>query len=132
LKIYDRKCFSCGYEEVDVIASNVAKLRAPCPQCPGKLEWKPVFRSRVNRTFFDPHMGKSYGSVGEMERDAQSRGFAVLPKSEYESRLGSGDLEQKIMNRKDPKLDEAIEKSFYRIRFGYKDHPDLPKPPESK
>ncbi len=78
-------------------------------------------------------MGKSYGSVTEMERDAQSQGFAVLPQREFESRLGSQDLEHKIMNRKDDKkLDEAIEKSLYRLRYNYKDHPDLPKPPESK
>lgn len=124
-KLFDITCPECFHVEVDVFAERIEDLALPCPEChDGTMEWKPSYGSRdVRDEFYDPGLDMKFTSLIAMEREAKRRGKTQMTTKEWESMPRLSTEERIARNR--PDLQEAIRKSTYRLKYGYKDHPDV-------
>jgi len=112
-----------------VFAKCSADLRETCPtfKCRGFFEWKPSIGSvEAREPFFDEASGKTFTSFREMDKDAEAHGRTVMSAKEYESRRPSSRDDDRPDHSKKERR-EAIQKSLYRLRHGYKDHAPIEK-----
>ncbi len=132
MRLVDLRCKSCNEEFEDVWKDEVF---TECPLCHnGTVEqfWKHAPIVDAKMPFYVESLGKKFTSTMQMERYAKSQGKVIeqvdgrkmqsRPTKTVEERLQDG---QKKAN-----LRETIKKSAYRLRYGYKDVPNLPKESE--
>lgn len=122
LRMLDFRCPVCLEEVIDVLMDTDA---VKPPFCCGMEMVRFLARPpRVDAMdpFYDPGSGKHFSSFHEADRWAESHGQVNLPIGEKPKVTTP---EQKIAANA-PRRMEAVQKSYYRLKHGYKDFPDLP------
>ena len=118
----DFRCAICEAERLDILmdTDNVEPQR-----CCGKIMrrfWSHPPHVDAREPFYDRQAGRKFTSYREADRWAAANGKALFGPNES---IKTKTNEERIAENR-PKRVEAIQKSYYRLKHGYKDHPELP------
>jgi hypothetical protein len=114
-------CATCGAKRLDILMDTDDIEPQRCCEAVMRRFWSRPPKLDA-RSFYDPQAGRSFASYHEAERWAKRNGKALFGPNES---IRSKTREEKIAEAR-PKRQEAVRKSYYRLKHGYKDHPELP------
>lgn len=123
LRMMDFRCPACDRVYLDILLDTDA-FRAP--ECCGIATIR--FLSRpptvdAREPFYDKNLGQTFTSFHQADRYAKEHGSVNLPLGETPKVKTT---EDRIRENR-PKVREAVQKSYYRLKHGYQDHPKLEK-----
>ena len=121
LRMMDFRCSSCQNVILDILTDTGAVEVPTCCGKPMERVWLAPPSVDARQPFYDPQAGRSFTSFREADRHAAATGCVNYS---LKDRPRIQTPEERIAE-KEPQRREAIAKTYYRLRYGYKDHPPL-------
>ncbi len=125
MRLVDVKCARCNYIKYDVWDDEVPRA---CVTCGGAMTLVLTRPPAVDAR--DPFRNPSLGG-GEFSSHHEEKQYATLTGQELitpkEAATRRHQTTEERLARNDSAKREAVSKSLYRLRHGYKDFPSLPK-----
>jgi hypothetical protein len=121
LRMMDFLCATCGGKRLDVLMETDDIEPQRCCDAIMRRFWSrpPIVDAR--QPFYDPQAGRKFSSFHEADTWAKANGKVNMSLKEHPPVKTA---EEKIAANR-PKRMEAIQKSYYRLKYGYNDYPKL-------